>query len=92
VTPAVGVYTVRLNKTLQIQLNGEPREVESDTSLPQLIASLDLKPEQVAIELNREVVRRAEWGSTLLQAGDKVEIVHFVGGGSRREDTNGVVS
>jgi thiamine biosynthesis protein ThiS len=67
---------------LRININGEPRDVEPDTSLPQLIASLDLKAEQVAIELNREVVRRAEWDSTLLHADDKVEIVHFVGGGS----------
>jgi thiamine biosynthesis protein ThiS len=67
---------------LHIQINGEPREVEPNTSLPQLVASLNLKAEQVAIELNQEVVRRSEWASTVLQADDKIEIVHFVGGGS----------
>jgi thiamine biosynthesis protein ThiS len=66
---------------LRIQINGEPRDVEGDTSLPELIANLNLKAEQVAIEVNQEVVRRAQWGSTVLQAGDKIEIVHFVGGG-----------
>lgn len=64
-----------------IQVNGEPREVGENISLPELIAGLNLKPEQIAIELNHEVVRRALWENTLLQPDDKVEIVHFVGGG-----------
>ena len=66
---------------MRIQVNGEPREVEKDLSLPNLIAELNLKPEQIAIELNHNVVRRAHWANTLLQPDDKVEIVHFVGGG-----------
>jgi thiamine biosynthesis protein ThiS len=66
---------------LRIQVNGETREVEDNVSLPKLVAELELKPEQIAIELNHNVVRRAQWGNTLLQPDDKVEIVHFVGGG-----------
>lgn len=66
---------------LRIQVNGEPREVEENISLPQLIAGLNLKPEQIAIELNHNVVRRAHWENTLLEPDDQVEIVHFVGGG-----------
>jgi thiamine biosynthesis protein ThiS len=69
---------------LRIQVNGEPREVEENISLPQLVAELKLKAEQVAIELNHNVVRRGQWDRTLLQADDKVEIVHFVGGGETR--------
>jgi thiamine biosynthesis protein ThiS len=69
---------------LRIQINGEPREVDPDISLPQLISSLNLKTEQIAIELNRKVIRRSEWQTTLLHSEDKVEIVHFVGGGLRR--------
>ena len=64
-----------------IQVNGEPQEVKENMSLPELVASLSLKAEQVAIELNQSVVRRAQWESTRLREGDKVEIVHFVGGG-----------
>lgn len=64
-----------------IQVNGEPREVKENISLPELVASLGLKPEQVAIEINQSVVRRRDWESTRLQESDKVEIVHFVGGG-----------
>jgi len=67
--------------SLRIQVNGEPLEVEENISLPDLVAGLNLKAEQIAIELNHNVVRRAQWEGTLLQADDKVEIVHFVGGG-----------
>jgi len=69
---------------LRIQVNGEPREFEENLSLPKLVAELNLKPEQIAIELNHNVVRRSQWENTLLQADDKVEIVHFVGGGSNQ--------
>ena len=68
-------------KSLRILVNGEPRDVEKDLSLSQLVATLGLKAEQVAIELNHTVVRRAVWTETLLKADDKIEIVHFVGGG-----------
>jgi len=69
---------------VRIQVNGEPREVEKNASLSQLVNELSLRPEQVAIELNHKVVRRVQWENTLLQPEDKVEIVHFVGGGETR--------
>lgn len=68
---------------MRIQVNGEHREVEPDITLPELVASLNLKPEQIAIELNHNVMRRREWERIVLQPDDKVEIVHFVGGGAR---------
>ena len=67
---------------MHIQVNGEAREVAEDLALPELVASLSLKPEQIAIELNQRVVRRADWPGKILRDGDKIEIVHFVGGGS----------
>ena len=73
---------MRSAKLLLIQVNGELREVEENMTLPELVASLSLKAEQIAIELNQRVVRRAQWESTTLQNNDRVEIVHFVGGGS----------
>jgi len=66
---------------LRIQVNGEPREVAETHTLSQLVVDLSLKAEQIAIELNHTVVRRASWDETLLHADDKIEIVHFVGGG-----------
>ena len=70
---------------MRIQVNGEAREVEKNASISELITGLNLRPEQVAIELNHNVVRRAQWENTLLQPEDKVEIVHFVGGGETRQ-------
>jgi len=66
---------------LRIQVNGELREVDDQLPLSALVLILSLKPEQIAIELNKQVVRRAQWIETLLREGDQVEIVHFVGGG-----------
>ena len=47
-----------------------------------LVRELSLTPARVAIELNRDVIRRADWNTTILNDGDRIEIVHFVGGGS----------
>ncbi len=66
---------------LHIRVNGEEREVSLDLSLQTLINNLNLAPERIAIELNQNVVRRADWPATFLVEDDRVEIVHFVGGG-----------
>lgn len=67
--------------SLRIQVNGESREVEDNSSLQDLIAILNLQAERLAIEVNDNVVRRLDWEVTVLRRDDKVEIVHFVGGG-----------
>lgn len=67
---------------MRIEVNGEPRELEEGTTVGGLVRRLDLAPERLAVELNREVVRRPLWDATALSDGDKIEIVHFVGGGS----------
>ena len=66
---------------MRVELNGEPKELDEGTTLSTLIEQLSLAPERVAVELNRDVVRRADWPSTQLSDGDRVEVVHFVGGG-----------
>jgi thiamine biosynthesis protein ThiS len=66
---------------VQIKLNGEPKGLGEGTTLLGLIEELSLAPERLAVELNREVVRRADWPSVVLTEGDRVEVVHFVGGG-----------
>lgn len=67
---------------MRILINGEARECEEGISLSALIELLELPPQRIAIELNREVVRRADWNTTVLRNEDRLEIVHFVGGGS----------
>ena len=66
---------------MQIKLNGETKDVDDGTTLLSLVEQLSLAPERLAVELNQEVVRRAEWPEVKLSDGDRVEIVHFVGGG-----------
>lgn len=67
---------------MRVQVNGEVREVPERITLGELVSQLSLAPERLAVELNREVVRRAAWAETEMREGDQVEIVHFVGGGS----------
>jgi len=69
---------------MQIQVNGERRELKDESRLSDLLQELLLAPERVAVELNHQVVRRNEWPNTNLKEGDRVEIVHFVGGGEQK--------
>ena len=66
---------------MKVFVNGETRDLSGALSLAELITQLDLPPARIAIELNREVVRRSDWDAALLREGDRIEIVHFVGGG-----------
>ena len=66
---------------MNIQLNGEPRELTASISVAALLAELDMSNRPVAVEVNRELVTKAEHESCLLQDGDCVEIVTLVGGG-----------
>ena len=67
---------------MRVYINGESEEVKGTPSLAELITQLDLPAARIAVELNREVVRRSEWGRVMLRDEDRIEIVHFVGGGS----------
>ena len=65
-----------------LHINGEAHTVAADFTLSTLIESLNMKTDRVAVELNREIVPRDRWPQTQLKDGDRLEIVHFVGGGS----------
>ena len=70
---------------MQLFINGQPREfaqLAQGCTLEDLITSLGLKGDRVAAEYNGAIVSRNEWNNTLLAHGDKLEIVHFVGGGT----------
>lgn len=66
---------------MNLTINGEIKDSPAET-LAALIEALGMKPDRVAIELNREIVPRERWPQTVLHDGDRLEIVHFVGGGS----------
>ena len=67
---------------LQIQVNGESRDCRSGDTVGDLLRELDLKTERVAVELNLEILDRQEFDRRGLKAGDRVEILSFIGGGS----------
>lgn len=66
---------------MQLFVNGESNDYANVTTLSQLITELGMKGDRVAVELNRDIVSRAQWAETQLHDGDRLEIVHFVGGG-----------
>jgi thiamine biosynthesis protein ThiS len=68
-------------QTITVVVNGEPREIASSASLLDLLEGLGLDPRMVVVEHNRAIVRRPALGATALRPGDRVELVHFVGGG-----------
>lgn len=69
---------------MKLHINGEAREfgeVTAAFTLTALVEKLGMKPDRVAIELNRDIVPRERWSQTILNEGDRLEVVHFVGGG-----------
>ncbi|MEQ8799199.1 MAG: sulfur carrier protein ThiS [Salinisphaeraceae bacterium] len=66
---------------MQIQLNGEPRTVEDDADLDRLITDLGLDGRRLAVEVNGDIVTRTARAGHALQDGDRIEIVHAIGGG-----------
>ncbi len=66
---------------MRVHLNGEEKQVAEGLTLAALIEQLGMKPDRVAAELNREIVPRERWTETRLREGDRLEVVHFVGGG-----------
>jgi thiamine biosynthesis protein ThiS len=69
---------------IEILLNGEKTVIPSSCNVEELIRRLELKRDQIAVEVNRRILKRDAWKSNSLKAGDSVEIVHFVGGGNDR--------
>jgi thiamine biosynthesis protein ThiS len=66
---------------VQVIVNDEPRSLAHGATVADLVSSLGLGPRRIAVEVNRAIVPRADYGATLLSDGDTIEIIHFVGGG-----------
>ena len=65
----------------KIQLNGSPYEINTETNLNQLLNKLKIQKTKVAIEVNGTIVEKNKYPKVILNKGDEVEIVHFIGGG-----------
>jgi thiamine biosynthesis protein ThiS len=66
---------------MTLTVNGKPQEIADGATVADLLRALELPPERVAVERNRAIVPRATFGTAALAAGDRLEIVTFVGGG-----------
>jgi thiazole synthase len=69
-----------------VTLNGKPRQVADGVSLLDLLQQLDVQPSRVVIEHNRQIRRKDDFAKTVVHAGDELELVYFVGGGSPTDD------
>jgi thiamine biosynthesis protein ThiS len=67
---------------MKLHVNGDEKTFDSCLTLAALVESFGMKPDRVAVELNRNIVPRNSWSETRLKDGDRLEIVHFVGGGA----------
>ena len=65
----------------KIQLNGDPYEINDGTNLNELLNKLKIQKNRVAVEVNGEIIQRNRYPNLILNKDDKVEIVHFIGGG-----------
>jgi len=66
---------------MEVVVNGERRQAGEGQTLLEFLQSLGLEPSRVAVELDGQIVKRPDWGGTVLRAGSRLEIVQFVGGG-----------
>ena len=81
ICPECGAYDDVLTDSMKLEINGEPREVPSVSNVRELLQFLGIGEDRVAVEVNRTIIRRAEWERTPVSSLDRVEIVQFVGGG-----------
>ncbi len=74
-------YDVNMSESMLLEINGQTRSVPVIGNVRELIQFLGVGQERIAVELNRNIIRRNDWEATTLKEKDKVEIVQFVGGG-----------
>lgn len=70
-----------MNRSIDVVINGERKQVAAGATLLALLADLELDPRAVVVEHNRRIVRRGGLGDVTVNEGDSIELVHFVAGG-----------
>ncbi len=66
---------------IRVRLNGKDREIEGGQTVQSVLIGLDLRPELIVVERNREILARERYPEVVVEEGDTLELVHFVGGG-----------
>lgn len=77
----VNLRQLLLNNSMKVFVNGEAKEIQKPFILSALIEEFSLSVQGIAIEVNKEVVRKRDWSSLEIREADRIEIVHLVGGG-----------
>lgn len=77
----VRIMATAETQSIQITVNGEPKTIPGGLNVAQLLEHLAINPGRVAVELNRDIVRKQDWSSAQVTQGAQVEVVWFVGGG-----------
>ena len=73
--------TEETTESIQIVVNGEFRKVPANLTLSEVLTFLEVDSSRIAVELNRSIVNRTNWGKIIIDPGAALEIVQFVGGG-----------
>lgn len=68
-------------REIELEVNGRPQRVREGSSVRELLELLELSPATIVVEYNRDILDRGRYSETVLQEGDRLELVHFVGGG-----------
>jgi thiamine biosynthesis protein ThiS len=71
-----------MGDTIRVELNGKERDVRAGLTVRGLLETLELEPGLVVVERNREIIARARYDEVAVREGDRLELVHFVGGGA----------
>jgi thiamine biosynthesis protein ThiS len=71
-----------MTASIRVQLNGKEREVPAGLTVQGLLETLGLEPRMIVVERNREIIQRARYDEVKVGEGDRLELVHFVGGGA----------
>ncbi len=66
---------------ITLTINGDEKRVQTNISLTELLENMQISPQKVAVERNREIVPRSTYNNVMIEDGDQLEIVHFIGGG-----------
>jgi thiamine biosynthesis protein ThiS len=66
---------------MKLEINGEMRSVPASATIRELLENLEIKPDRIAVELNRRIIKSKDWHVTPVKEADRIEIVQFVGGG-----------
>jgi len=70
-----------MGREIKIYINGKEKIISAETNILELLKELNLQPERVAVEINKNVIPKQEFSNYVLKDGDKIEVVRFVGGG-----------